>query len=147
MEWPNANLLGWFTHHLKCYKATFLNYYFGGCYGFISYGLGMTAQKLHRTKYLSLGIFTGGKIFKVWTKILLELSKLQSRLHHYSYEVWFFQLILTSSFFWPLKTKRKSTAASKLVEKQSHTEIWNAGTENQTVVFEALAWGLLRVGG
>lgn len=61
MEWPNANLLGWFTHHLKCYKATFLNYYFGGCYGFISYGLGMTAQKLHRTKYLSLGIFTGGE--------------------------------------------------------------------------------------
>lgn len=34
---------------------------------------------------------------------------------------------------------RKTTAASKLVEKQPHTVIDRAGTENQTVVCKAFA--------
>lgn len=94
-------------------------------------------------------IHWGKKLFKVWTMTLLEWVR-QIVITTSPIFIWsliFFQFILTSSFFWPLKTKRKSTAASKLVEKQSHTGIWNAGTENQTVVCKALAWGLLRVDG
>ena len=74
-KWPNANILEWFTHQLKCYKSTQLNYYFSGCYGFISYGLGMTAQKLHITINICLWDYSlREKIIKSLDKDFTRLS-------------------------------------------------------------------------